>query len=94
MKLKDPFQLLKKIAPETEPSELKPDENIRETLNIDSFDALQFIVDEKLGIEIRTGLWKTSTMKSLLPISRIKWTNKNPNLENRIVKISATILWN
>jgi hypothetical protein len=30
-------------------------------------------------------------MKSLLPISRIKWTNKNPNLENRIVKISATI---
>jgi acyl carrier protein len=55
MKLKDPFQLLKKIAPETEPSELKPDENIRETLNIDSFDALQFIValDEKLGIEIR-----------------------------------------
>jgi acyl carrier protein len=42
MKLKDPFQLLKKIAPETEI--LKPDENIRETLNIDSFDALQFIV--------------------------------------------------
>lgn len=48
------FQLLKKIAPDTEPSELKPDENIRETLNIDSFDSLQFIValNEKLGIEI------------------------------------------
>jgi acyl carrier protein len=71
--------LLKKIAPETEPSELKPDENIRETLNIDSFDALQFIValDEKLGIEIpEQDYGKTSTMKSLLPISRIKWTNK------------------
>jgi acyl carrier protein len=52
--IKRPFSIVKKIAPETEPSELKPDENIRETLNIDSFDALQFIValDEKLGIEI------------------------------------------
>jgi acyl carrier protein len=63
------FQLLKKIAPETEPSELKPDENIRETLNIDSFDALQFIValDEKLGIEIpEQDYGKTSTVESLL----------------------------
>lgn len=34
------FQLLKKIAPDTEPSTLKPDENIRKTLNIDSFDSL------------------------------------------------------
>lgn len=48
------FQLLKKIAPDTEPSALQPDENIREVLNIDSFDSLQFIVslNEKLGIEI------------------------------------------
>jgi acyl carrier protein len=48
------FQLLKKIAPDTEPSALKPDENIREILSIDSFDTLQFIValNEKLGIEI------------------------------------------
>lgn len=29
------FQLLKQIAPDKEPSELKPEENIRETLNID-----------------------------------------------------------
>jgi acyl carrier protein len=48
------FQLLKQIAPETEPSALLPEENIREALNIDSFDSLQFLVslDEKLGIEI------------------------------------------
>ena len=48
------FQLLKKIAPDTEPSTLKPNENIRETLNIDSFDSLQFIValNERTGIEI------------------------------------------
>ncbi|HEY4618001.1 MAG TPA: phosphopantetheine-binding protein [Flavobacterium sp.] len=63
------FQLLKRIAPETDPSQLKPDENIRETLNIDSFDALQFIValDEKLGIEIpEEDYGKTTTLKSLL----------------------------
>lgn len=33
---------------------MKPDENIREILGIDSFDALQFIISisEKLGVEI------------------------------------------
>ena len=48
------FQLLKQIAPDTEPSDLKPEDNIRETLNIDSFDTLQFLVaiNEKLGIDI------------------------------------------
>jgi len=63
------FQLLKKIAPDTEPSELKPDENIREVLNIDSFDSLQFIVslNEKLGIEIpEEDYGKISTLKSLI----------------------------
>jgi len=45
---------LKQIAPDAEPSELAPDDNIRETLGIDSFDFLQFIMDldEKLNIEI------------------------------------------
>jgi acyl carrier protein len=48
------FQLLKKIAPETEPSKLSPIENIRETLGIDSYDFLQFIValNDQLKIEI------------------------------------------
>lgn len=46
--------LLQQIAPDTEPSELKLDENIRETLNIDSFDFLQFVIalHEKTGVEI------------------------------------------
>ena len=45
--------LLKEIAPDTEPETLKPDDNIRQTLMIDSFDYLQFIVgvDEKFGIQ-------------------------------------------
>lgn len=63
------FQLLKKIAPDTEPSELKPDANIRETLTIDSFDTLQFIValNDKLGIEIpEKDYGKTTTLKDLV----------------------------
>jgi acyl carrier protein len=63
------FQLLKQIAPETEPSTLKPDENIRETLDIDSFDTLQFLVslNEKLGIEIpEQDYGKISTLKTLV----------------------------
>ncbi|RPA68389.1 acyl carrier protein [Cyclobacteriaceae bacterium YHN15] len=63
------FQLLKRIAPETEPSELMPEENIREALNIDSFDALQFIVaiSEKLKVEIpEEDYGKTTNLKSLV----------------------------
>ena len=63
------FQLLKKIAPDTEPSTLKPDENIRETLNIDSFDSLQFIValNKKTGIEIpEEDYGKIATLKALI----------------------------
>jgi acyl carrier protein len=63
------FQLLKQIAPETEPSSLKPDENIRETLDIDSFDTLQFLVslNEKLGIEIpEEDYGKITTLKTLV----------------------------
>ena len=62
------FQLLKKIAPDTEPSALKPDENIRETLNIDSFDSLQFIValNKKTGIEIpEEDYGKIATLQAL-----------------------------
>lgn len=63
------YQLLKKVAPDTEPSELKPDANIRETLNIDSFDTLQFIIslNEKLAIEIpEEDYGKITNMKSLI----------------------------
>ena len=48
------LDILKQIAPDTEPSELALDENIKETLGIDSFDFLRFIItlDEKLNCEI------------------------------------------
>lgn len=63
------FQLLQRIAPETDPSQLMPEENIREALNIDSFDALQFIVaiSEELKVDIpEEDYGKTSNLKSLL----------------------------
>lgn len=67
------FQLLKQIAPDTEPSTLQPGDNIRDTLGIDSFDALQFLValDEKLGIEIpEQDYGKTGTLEQLVAYIR------------------------
>ena len=48
------FNVLRKIAPEADLSSLRPDENLREALDIDSFDFLQFIIGlhESLKIEI------------------------------------------
>ncbi len=48
------FDGLRRIAPESDPAALKPNENIREALEIDSFDFLNFLIalHDKLGIEI------------------------------------------
>ena len=63
------FQLLKNIAPDTEPEKLNPDDDIRRTLEIDSFDALQFVValDEHFGIETpEADYGKFATLKQLV----------------------------
>jgi len=63
------FQQLKKIAPDTEPEKLKPDDDIRHTLEIDSFDALQFVVslDEHFHIEIpEEDYGKITTLQKLV----------------------------
>ncbi|WP_152270008.1 acyl carrier protein [Agriterribacter humi] len=63
------FQLLKKIAPDTEPEKLKPDDDIRRTLEIDSFDALQFVValDAHFGIETpEADYGKIATLRQLI----------------------------
>jgi len=63
------LKLLKTIAPDTEPKQLKPDENIRRTLGIDSFDYLQFIIglDEALGIQTaEEDYGKVETLRTLL----------------------------
>lgn len=48
------YRNLKRIAPECDPSELSPSENIREALDIDSFGFLQVLIGigEETGIEI------------------------------------------
>jgi acyl carrier protein len=66
---KNIFQLLKNVAPDTEPEKLKPDDNIRRVLGIDSFDYLRFIValDEKLGIQTpEEDYGKISSLKTLI----------------------------
>jgi acyl carrier protein len=70
------FGELKKIAPESAPEKLKPDDQIREVLDIDSFDSLQFIIalNKKLGIDIaESDYGKTNTLKNLIAFILSKW---------------------
>jgi acyl carrier protein len=48
------FKLLKRLAPEAVPATLASGEDIRATLDIDSFDFLQFLIglNEELGVEV------------------------------------------
>ena len=60
---------LRKIAPETDPASLRGDLNIRETLDIDSFDFLSFLiaVHDKLGVEIpEADYGKLNTLDAML----------------------------
>ncbi len=70
------FQLLKNIAPDTDPFKLQPQDNIRQTLSIDSFDYLQFMVglDEKLGIKTpEEDYGRIQTLRDLLDyIQKVK----------------------
>jgi acyl carrier protein len=63
------FDILRHIAPDTDPSVLKPEDNIRETLGIDSYDSLQVIVaiDERLGVDIpEQDYGKVATLKMMI----------------------------
>lgn len=48
------FDGLRKIAPEADPRQVQPTANLREVLDIDSFDFLNFLIGlhERLGVEI------------------------------------------
>jgi acyl carrier protein len=48
------FTALRRVAPDVDPTTLQPTENIRETLEIDSYDFLQFLIalDKQLGVEV------------------------------------------
>ena len=63
------FKVLGRIAPEADPSSLRPDENIREALDIDSFDFLQLVIGlhESLKIEIpESDYSQLSTLEGIL----------------------------
>jgi acyl carrier protein len=48
------FDALHQIAPEADPQQIRADENLREALDIDSFDFLNVLIGlhERLGVEI------------------------------------------
>jgi acyl carrier protein len=48
------LRILTGIAPEADFETLSPDENLRQALDIDSYDALKFIIglNEELGVDI------------------------------------------
>ncbi len=48
------FKILRKIAPEANLDQIGPEENLREALDIDSFDFLNFMIGlhEELNVEI------------------------------------------
>ena len=63
------FEALGKIAPETDARSLSPDDDLRQSLDIDSFDFLNFLVaiDEKLGVDIpEQDYGKLRTLRSLV----------------------------
>jgi len=48
------FTALRRVAPDADPSALQPTQKIREALEIDSYDFLQFLIaiNKQLGVEI------------------------------------------
>ncbi len=63
------FGILQRIAPESDPAALGPDDNIRKALDIDSFDALNFFIriDEALGVTVpESDYGKLNTLSEML----------------------------
>jgi acyl carrier protein len=63
------LELIHRIAPEQDLSEIKPDENLREALDIDSFDFLSLLVaiDQKLGVTVpESDYSKVSTLNDMV----------------------------
>lgn len=63
------FSQLRQVAPEADPTTLRPEENIRQSLDIDSYDFLQFLIgiSEETGVEIAEADYEqTFTLEKLL----------------------------
>jgi acyl carrier protein len=63
------FEILHRVAPETDLDRIAPDENLREALDIDSFDFLNVIIalHDKFGIDVPESDYpKVATLQSML----------------------------
>lgn len=63
------FAALRRIAPDAEPANLQPTEKLREALDIDSYDFLQFLIALKkdLGVDVpEADYGKLQTLAELL----------------------------
>ena len=63
------FEILHRIAPEADLNRLDPNENIREALDIDSFDFLKVLVavNEKFGVNIPESDYRqVATLKGIV----------------------------
>jgi acyl carrier protein len=63
------FGILHRIAPEADLDHIRPDENLREALDIDSFDFLNIMIalHEKFGIDIPESSYReVSSLKGIL----------------------------
>jgi acyl carrier protein len=69
------FDGLRKIAPEADLRQLSPAANLREALDIDSFDFLNFLIGlhERLGVEIpEADYGRLTTMSALVQYLSLK----------------------
>jgi acyl carrier protein len=75
------FDGLHKIAPEADLTQVAPDENLRETLDIDSFDFLNFLIGlhKRLGVEIpESDYGRLTTLSALTQYLASKATHLRP----------------
>jgi len=67
------FAILHRIAPEADLNRISPDENLREALDIDSFDFLNIMIalHDKFGVDIpESDYRKVSSLKGILDYLR------------------------
>jgi acyl carrier protein len=63
------FEILHRVAPEADLARINPDDNIRETLDMDSFDFLQVVlgIHKTFGVEIPEADYRRiATLKGMM----------------------------
>lgn len=69
------FAALNRVAPDADPSALAPDQRIREALEIDSYDFLQFLIDlnKRLGVDVpEADYGKVETLSDIIAYCRAR----------------------